>query len=288
MDRTKLQSLRKCFWTTSILLVVVCHQSNPPPFWPESGTTFQDISWEIPVADSTSVLQTQAGCWILPQPPDTVSPKITVTKHRTFTGHPYQEPLGQVDQEVLHDSGAITREFYRFGKEGIMLVGYETRDSTDQLTVYEPPLVLIPKNVSNLDTTFVHEQIPKVWDATIDSFRQEQKTRVRLVLEQKGSVLLDSFAVFALLYDITLSADKTVAFGGTDLIVPDALILQSKVLIAQGVGPVLEWGVRSRKKEGNEFESQERILDSKDTERSEEWEHYIEVTLHRKISESWL
>ncbi|UCE19785.1 MAG: hypothetical protein JSV84_05445 [Gemmatimonadota bacterium] len=248
-DRIKSTLPRKILHRIAVLLFIVttCNQSNPPIFWPESGTTFQNISWEVPVADSTSVLQTQGGCWILPQPPDTVSPKITVTKHGPFTVHPYQEQRGRVDQEVLHDSGTVKREFYRFGKEGIMLVGYETRDSTDRLTVYEPPLVLIPKNVSSLNTTFVHEQIPKVWDATGDSFRQEQKTRIRLVVEQKGSVRLDSIAVFALLCDMSLSADKTVPFGGTDLIVPDALIMQSRVLIAQGVGPVLEWGIRSRR-----------------------------------------
>ena len=278
----KLQPPRTCLWTISILIIVACQQSHPPTFWPESGTSFRNITWEIPVEDSASVLRIQAGHWILPQPPDTAELRITVTKHREPTFHPYGELLGRVDQEVVHESGAIVKEYYRFGKEGIMVLGYEARDSTNQLTVYEPPMMLFPRNFHNMDSALVHEQIPKVWDAEADSFRREQKMRVRLTPGKKGSVLLDSVSVPALLCTMSLSADKTVPFGGTDLIVPEAFVVESKILLAEGIGPVLEWGIRSREKEEEKF-SLEDIPLREDADRFQEREYYIEVALHRTI-----
>ncbi|UCE19788.1 MAG: hypothetical protein JSV84_05460 [Gemmatimonadota bacterium] len=287
MDRTKLLPYWTYLWIISILMVGACQQINPPLFWPESGTSIRNITWEIPVADSASVLRTQAGHWILPQPPDSAEPRITVTRHREPTVHPYGELLGRVDQEVVHESGVVIKEYYRFGKEGIMVLGYEARDPTNQLTVYEPPMMLFPRNMDNLDAPLVSEQIPKIWAADADSFRREQKMRIRLTPGKKGTVLLDSVSVPALLCKMSLSADKTVPFGGTDLIVPEAFVMESKVLIAEGIGPVLEWGIRSREKEEENRESSlpEDISQREDADRFQEREYYIEVALHRAIVE---
>ena len=166
-----------------------------------------------------------------------------------------------------------------------MLLATESRDSTQLITIYEPPMVLIPQNLENLDTTYFYEGTPKVWDATADSLRQQQKIRLRLTPKQKRTAMLDSVAVPARLVQMTLSMDGAVGYAGTDLIVPDAIMMQSNILMIEKMGPVLEWGVRSRKSGGNENIAHEIDPDIENQKRFGEREYYIEVTLHKKVDD---
>jgi len=275
--------MKKLIIPVLLFLFASCQQDRQIKFWPENGTTIQNICWEIPVADSSLILQQQDGHWILPQPADSVTPKVTVTRHRQLNTNPYQNFVGNVSQQVVHDSVAVSREFYRFNERGVLLLGTESRDSTQLITIYEPPLVLMPPNLQNLDTTFFYESMPKVWDAAADSFRQQQQTRLRLTPKQQGTVMLDSVAVPALLVQMTISMDGTVGYAGTDLIVPDAMMMQSNILMIEKLGPVLEWGVRSRHKECEEVAAREVDPENKNQQRFEEREYFIEVTLHQKM-----
>jgi len=277
--------MKKIIIPLLFVLLVNCQQKHQVHYWPENGTTIQNITWEIPVADSSAILQKKEGHWILPKPADSAAPKVTITRHRQLSTSPYQNFFKGVNQQVLHDNGAVSREFYRFEDQGVLLLGTETRDSSQLITIYEPPMVLIPKDLENLDTTFVYEGTPKLWDATVDSFRQQQKTRLRLTLKQKGTLMLDSVAVPALLVQMTLSMDGIVGFAGTDLIVPDAIVMQSNILIAEKMGPVLEWGVRSRSKGGDETAAHQINPENENQEPFEEREYYIDATLHRKVDE---
>lgn len=272
--------------TIFFIVSTFCQRSNTPVYWAKNGTTIKNITWEIPRADSASVLRQVEGCWLLPQPPDNVGDKVTSSRHIQPVEEAYQDLLGQVNQEVVHDRGAITREFYRFTKMGILLLGHEGRDSTNQLTVYEPPMKLIPSSIEMMDTTFVSETIPRTWDAAKDTFHFGSKMRLKLTKINRGKVLIDSVAVPAVKCKMSLSQDGTVGYGGTDLIVPDAVIMESHILLVQGLGPVLEWGIRSRKIEENEISPGESDSDEKSPKLSQKRELYIEVTLHKKVKQT--
>ncbi|MBN1996076.1 hypothetical protein JW935_00905 [candidate division KSB1 bacterium] len=233
------------------------------------------------MADSSKILQEKDGHWILPSPPDSVLQKSSITRHQKFTGRAHESFAGIVNQIVLHDSGFLKKEFYNFRNRDVLLLGTESRDSTYLFTIYEPPLVMLPRDVANLDSTFFCETNPKVWDATVDSIRHQQKTRLRLRVQEKGKIKMDSKAVPALLLKMTLSMDRAVGFGGTDLIVPDAIMMQSYVLFAETLGPVLEWGMLSREK--SKITADETGLEIEDRPKLRAREYYIEVTLHRKI-----
>ena len=144
-------------------------------------------------------------------------------------------------------------------------------------------MMLIPSNLPPMDSTFVHEQVPRIWDATTENFREDQKTRIRLVRYQQGNVSLDSVAVPAFHCKMSLSRDETVAFGETDLIVPDAFMMESQMLIAEGIGPVLEWGIRARIKPTTGAEPYASIPEMGGPDMTEEREYYIEVTLHQVL-----
>jgi hypothetical protein len=104
-----------------------------------------------------------------------------------------------------------------------------------------------------------------------------------VTLKKKGMVTLDSSSVPAILCKLSFSQDRTVGFGGADLIVPDAVMMENNVLFAEGVGPVLEWGVRSREKPESPSTKKEPVAPG--PERFERTELYMEVTLHQILHE---
>jgi hypothetical protein len=277
---------RKCLFpiAASIMFVIACSRLETPAYWPANGAKFQDITWEIPVADSASVLIEKGGCWVLPQPPDGAHPGTVQIAHQKPAGKPFAGLPGRVDQEVVRGTGTAGREFYRFDQGRVLLLGYEGADSTSLLTVYHPPLVLFPGNLDLFDSTFVNESKPRIWNAAADTFRNDFTTRVRLSVKKRGKVMMDdTTAVQALLCRLSLSQDRTVGFGGTDLIVPDAVTMESMVLAARGVGPVLEWGIRSREKPESASGRTDPMPPGPD--RIDRMELYIEATLHRVLND---
>jgi hypothetical protein len=264
-------------------LSLACQRQYNHNYWTKNGTNLQNIKWEISLSDSSNILKEQNGIWLIPIVPDSVLPETTITHHIQPVKAAYQNLLNHIDQVLVHDNAVVNREFYHFTKRGAELLGYESSDSMQLLTIYEPPLLVLPADLGKSDSVFFSQANPKTWDATADSFRKGQETRLRFKTIKLGSVLLNSAAVPAVLAKITLSMDGIVGFSGTDLIVPDAIKMQSYILIAENLGTLLEWGVRSRKKETKKTVDPESDPENELRQRFEEREYFIEVILHRKI-----
>jgi hypothetical protein len=230
------------------------------------------------------VLQKKNDVWLIPGVPDSVLPDTTITRHSKPIKSAFPKLLGSVSQQVVHDSAVVSREFYRFTKRGVELLGYESTDSTQLLTIYEPPLIVMTANLETADSTQLTQAVPKTWDAKADSFRFGQKTKLHLKTIQTGSVKIDSTIVPALLVEMRLTMDGTVGYGSTNLIVPDAIQMQSNILFVSNLGPVLEWGVRSRKKELGKTAVAENTRGGENQQQFEEREYFIEVTLHHQVA----
>ena len=243
----------------------------------------RDTKWEMAVSDSGNVLQERNGVWLLPAVPAGVIPEKSITRHIRPDEAAYRDFLGRVDQAVVHDSAAVCREFYRYTKCGVELLGYESIDSTRLFTIYDPPLLVLPADLEESDSVFLSQSVPRFWNAAADSFSSGQKTKIRVKLIKRGSVQLDTAAKPALLLAMTMSMDGIVGFAGTDLIVPDAIVMRSTILFAEGLGPVLEWGIRSREKAEGETDAHEIEPGMENRERFQERETYIEVSLHHKM-----
>ena len=258
-----------------------CQRSLESAYWPEHPSVFQDTQWTIQLEDSAAVLLEENETWNLPIPPKESSEQSRV-QHQESKGKPYFGWLGRVDQEVIRNRGPILREYYRFGRNGILFLGGESSDSTRLLTFYQPPLLLLPNDLDRLDTTLTHETVPRVWNALTDTFQEEPRIRIRLSPKKTGQVRIDDTLVPAVLCRMVISQDGTVGFGGTDLIVPDAVMMESHVLFARGIGPVLEWGIRSRQSESQDKEPgrEDNGMTPEESLLHEQREFYIEVTRH--------
>ncbi len=273
--------MKKSYLLLSVfLLLPFCQKQHDLDFWTRTGTVVENIKWEIELSDSSKVLRERNGIWLLPNVPAYVKPDTTISRHVRPKESVYSQFFDRVDQEVIHDSGEISREFYRFNEHGVELLGYETKDSTQLIAVYYPPLLVLPANLARIDSTILSESIPRIYNAALDSFSTGQKTKLSLKIIRHGKVLVDSIVTPALLAKMRLSMDASVNYGDKNLIVSDLMTMESNLLLAEKFGPVLEWGVRSRQAEEDNIRvnTDDQIHDQNQLERLE---YFIEVILHR-------
>ncbi|MCJ7812305.1 hypothetical protein MUP95_03165 [bacterium] len=282
--KKRFASLFVLMWSIFSLLLNGCSRENPT-YWPVSGTIFQNITWEIPIADSLQILVKQDDHWILPEPPKDIPAETTLTTHRIPELKRYSKQLGRVDQEVVNNNLPLQVEFYRFEKGSVQFLGYMNSDTINPLIVYDPPLIIFPSIMGTLPFSHESEGKTRTWNLETKSFTEEYQNRIRLELKESGLLLVDSTEVIGLLCEMTLSSDRTVGFGEVDLIVPDAVMLQCKIVIIEGFGPVLEWGYRSRDVEFSDNEQNVNNEEGIDRELGipEEREFYIEVTFHHRV-----
>ncbi len=219
----------------------------------------------------------QDGYWILPVPGEGVSVKITESLHRKPEMCQFTKQIGRVDQEVVHDRDLNKIEFYRFKKGKVLLLGMTSSDKVKPFTMFDPPLEIWPGNEMFKYKKCMSDGVTQVWDGLKKEFSSEQKTRITFVLKEQGMVNLEKEYIQAVLYEMSISQDKTVGFGGTDLIVPDAVSMQSSILMVEGIGPVLEWGIRTKTKDEIKIQQPNKRM-------SEPQELYIEITFHHSMN----
>ncbi|MBN1466919.1 hypothetical protein JXA02_14290 [candidate division KSB1 bacterium] len=273
-----MQTITQCkrpivLFTISLLIAAGASMrcgSKSPLYWPPDGTVLLNQSWNVPLSDSSSVLQKEGEVWILPAPPDTAVEK-TYSRHLSARQVTHPDLFEHVDQVVLHDNGTGMTEYYCFRRDGVFVLGY-SRTAGDLHTRYNPPLLFLPNTLKNRHETLVHETTPTLYDAAADSTAAEQKMRIALTLKERGVVRIENRTSPALWVRMRLSQDAVVAYGNDDLVLNDALMMQSDILLVKDFGPILEWGVRSKENEhpGNASE----ILTS---------DSFVQITLHQSF-----
>jgi hypothetical protein len=251
----------------SCLVLTSCNR-GVPLYWHSNGTIIKDIVWEIPIADSATVLKTDGTLWKLPQPPDSTTPQITYTTYRTPRFLSYMKFIGRIDQEVVHSNDTNTIEFYRFENGDVLLLGFVTPDTLKPLTIFEPPLVIIPSNLKELEKKFASSGTMKTWNR--NKFDDGFKSTYSITKKSAGRFLTEvGTERSVVLCENTFSRDVTMQYGQTNLIVPDAVTLTSNSVLDEEKGVLLEWGIRSR----NVETKPDKIPDR-------DRELYIEITLH--------
>lgn len=231
------------------LAVFTACAGKPPAFWLADGTTVQNLSWNVQLSDSSSVLRKENEVWLLPVAADTASVETTRTRHLSSKELSLPSFFRNSDQVVMRESATITAEYYAFRQDGVYALGYAGTDSSSLYTLYEPPLLFLPNDLAKFDAGATCEATPKTWDARADSFRVQPKMRVQLSITSRGSVNYGAQVRPAVLVKMSISQDAIIAHGETGLIVPDAVMMQSQILLVQDVGPLLEWGIRAKTNE---------------------------------------
>jgi len=226
------------------------------------------------------VLKTQDGSWMLPEPDPNCPISVTSVRHRKPVVSEFEKYLGRVDQEVVQGEDEDRVEFYRFDHGHLCLLGYTTSDSSRALVFYNPPLMLWPQSFQSVPLLRESSGTTQYLNKVTGQIEKGQKSHIKFEALKQGSLVLGSATVDAFFCTLRFSMDKTVAFGETDLIVPDAIMVENRMLLVENIGPVLEWGVRSR--EATNAGRNSREDGPHDPLRMElERESFIEVVLNR-------
>ena len=256
-----------------VLLMTACEPKQASDYWTPNGKTVENITWDVPAADS-SVLCNLGGRWQLPIPPENHVER-TITRHVRPSGGNLPNVFMNADQLVRHEAGMLQEEYYRVGKQGLFLLGFSGHDATASLMRCNPPLLLLPSNPEVIDAAVTAESMMQVWDAEADSFRNDGLCRATFKVIERGTLSLPSGDMPAILVKMTLSKDLTLKFGNNDLIMTDAVTVKSNVLLTRSWGSVLEWG--SRLNNPRSLAEEVPLL----TER------VIRITLHRPLKADW-
>jgi hypothetical protein len=240
-----------------------CSRTNTLRF--PNGTTVLVKSYAIAVSDTGSVATQENGAYRINIPDDSLLCRCDTVRYIEPDVALYKPIFGRIDQVVINSRNPQVTELYRFEKRAVLLAGYVTADSVHPYTRFEPPLIILSKPGITSDTT-ISQMI--ISDQTGHSTGENVKVKSIVIHKQSGRFIIDGIPEECHLYELTITRDAVVTFGGQDLIVPEAVVLHSNLLYTKDRGLIAEWGLRVRPK------SQANVPGQPEMETYLEFNHY--------------
>lgn len=226
-----------------LLLLLIVTACNPQPMlWPNNGQKILATYYELPSSDTTKIVISDSLV-LLPELPDSAIQKYDTILYAKPGKHARALfPGVRLHSVKKHSGQPRIEEYYTFDKDAVKLAGYTVND-TAYITTYSRPMVILPAIEDKYDSTTT---VKTDRDRTSQKFTGEtkMKTRVQLICNTKLSSNGTTESGF--LYDLTLSSDATVGFGDNNLVVPDAIVMQSNLLFGKTRGLLYEWSLKSK------------------------------------------
>ncbi len=235
------------FFCMMLVAVVIgsCNKITPPQWWTASGKQVICTKWFTDVADTSQILETVNGIWVLPKQPledDDIKTESSTTSF--FASNGKISILGHVDQIACHQSGNVQQEYYRFENGDVLLTGVKTADSSRLFIIYDPPIMLVPDNLFDMDTKIVCQARSRYHNELTGLQSQGPLVHIEIERLQKGKVLYQNKSLDAVVCKVTLSQDQEINYQDTKFTLPKTRVISNHLLIARGVGTLLEWGIR--------------------------------------------
>ncbi len=227
------------------VVICGCNKTAPPQWWAASGTNVIHTKWFTDVADTSQMLETVNGIWVLPkQPLEDDNIKIESSTTSLFAFNEKISILGHVDQIACHQSGNVQQEYYRFDNGDVLLAGVKTADSSRLFTIYDPPMMLVPDNLFDMETKIVCQARSRYHNELTGLQSQGPLVHIEIERLQKGKVLYQNKSLDAVVCKVTLSQDQEINYQDTKFTLPKTRVISNHLLIARGVGTLLEWSIR--------------------------------------------
>lgn len=257
--------------TPMILIITGCTKTKSSQWWPASGCQVRQISWKTEVSDTLNLPPRVNGFWTTPNPPKTQGNGQIIAKTSYFAGVGKSSIMGHVDQIAGRSQGAVLQEYIRFEQDNVLLAGIKSSDSTRLYTMFDPPLLLLPANIQELDSILTCETTPIYQNALTGMRSNGPQMYITFERLENGRVQYKNKLLDAVLCRMEISQDQQVTFGDQQLTLPKTVVQSNQMLIARGVGTLLEWGTRrtpikdnkperGSKKQRPEFETKLEII----------------------------
>jgi hypothetical protein len=85
----------------------------------------------------------------------------------------------------------------------------------------------------------------QVWNDQQKNFVNDTRTQTVVKLIKTCHVEVEGQQENCILYELTLIADARIAFGGQNLVVPNAIAMRSMMLVGETKGLLCEWSIKT-------------------------------------------
>ncbi len=237
------------------LLVLFGSCSDKPVKWVANGTTLQAKKYRLEISDSSKILIENGNAFSLLLPHDSlITNKFTISYSDVDTKtNKYFKT--KAHQQVKNTLNPKVTEYYRFDNGNVLLLGYATGDRLKPYTIFEPAIIISHVSINEGAKS---SGVMKTFIAENNSFGKGFNTNLK-IKELKQIKLQDTFNRLKIcnLQELILTRDATISYGENNLIMPEAIIFKSKLLIDTNGLPIAEWSIKAEKIENNNNESEE-------------------------------
>lgn len=257
-----------------ITISIGCTSNQEEYLWPKDGSKLSAVKYKLSIEDSSKILIENKDYYSLFSPEDSlIASQYEIYYNSLNKDNAPDYFKTRANHTVRNTANPQMTEYYKFEKGNVLLAGYTTGDTLKPFTVFEPALNISPSSGKMKSGEVISEGMMKKFLADSATFDKGFKTKLKvrdidtLKIKDGNGTIKGCY-----LREITLSRDATIGFGGTDLIVPEAILLKSKVLIDEKGIPLAEWSIKSEAVEN----------DTAEPEKMQDRKLYIELTKYYK------
>ncbi len=238
----------KPFLKLIIALFIISSCSKEKLKWADNGNTFVAEKFRLKLSDSLKILTHNGNEYtFISLPADSIIKKfeINYSEISSCANKYFKE---NANQQIVCSENRQSIQYYNVKDTAVFFVGFSTGNNEKPFVIFSPPLVVASLgNVRNLKSegkmrTFITEK--KQFDKGLNT---------TMIVKNIGKVKLISDNGKLITYDykeIIIKRNDTYKYGEKNLVIPDAIILKSKVLTDEAGLPFAEWSVKSET--GNE------------------------------------
>lgn len=251
--------------------MIGCSAENPLRF--PNGTILVSKTYELAIEDSSNILSMSNNKIKLNSFNDSLIVRTDTLWYNGTDNQIGEKVFGRIDQMVVNSRNREIKELYRYEINGVSLLGYITSDTAKPYIKYTPPLLIYPI-INTVNETIDSKMIT----ISSDGNAIGEGIRTQSILKRKinGSITINGQEEKCYLYELTLKQDAIAQYGEQGLIVPEAVVLSSNLLIGSNSSLIAEWGIRVRQKKEE--------LTNRQNEKYKEAETYLELNIYKAIN----
>lgn len=244
----------KAFIPIFLFLFTSC--SYKPVKWVANGTIIEATKYRLEISDSSKILVENEEGFTLLVPHDSLLLNKFTISYSNLDSNTKLYFRTKANQQVKNTLNPKVTEYYKFDKGNVLFLGYSTSDTLKPYTVFEPALVISPREInkkmksSGVMKTFILEK--NAFDEGVKAtLKTKELKEVKLKDNSNNNIKVCNFR------EMVLSRDATVSYGKNNLIVPEAIMFKTKLLVDQNGYPIAEWSIKTDKNKNIEQKKNE-------------------------------
>ncbi len=225
-----------------ILLFWLYACSDNEKIWVPNGTTLQGVKFKLALSDSSKILQKSGDFFSLISPADNLITEKFNIVYSSVSPKADEYLLRHANQEVASTANSNITEYYRTSGKNVFLIGYSPDDSSKGFSVFEPPLIIASsENGGKTESS----GIMKTFNPETGQFETGNKTVIAIQKNRDLKIKnIEGKIISCALKKITIKQDRSISYGRDNLIVPDAVVIESQSLIDKEGFSIAEWSIK--------------------------------------------